>query len=110
MIGGSPPIGEDHLQTLSGIVKSGTNKMQGGGQTNISPPDCLYGANVISQPQGNTLIRGTPSPMMRGGICTSASSTAASSISSYHQMYSPDTARTSLQAPSGPHHTNTMYH
>ena len=106
MIGGSPPIGEDHLHALSGIVKSGTNKMQGG------PPDCLYGANVISQPQANTLIRGSPSPMMRGmPICSSASSTAASSIASYHQMYSPDTARTSLQqAPTGPHHTNTMYH
>merc|ERR1712226_655946 len=43
---------------------------------------------------------------------TSASSTV-SSISSYHHMYSPDTARTSLP-PNGPiasgHHTNTMYH
>ena len=109
MIGGSPPIGDDHLQTLSGIVKGGT-KMQG--TQNMSSSDCLYGVNVISQPQSNTLIRGTPSPMMRGGLGTSASSTV-SSISSYHHMYSPDTARTSLP-PNGPitsgHHTNTMYH
>ena len=109
MIGGSPPIGEDHLQTLSGIVKSGS-KMQGG-QGNMNSQDCLYGNNVISQPQSNNLIRGTPSPMMRG-VGTSAPSTA-SSIPSYHQMYSPDTARTSLP-PSGPltsgHHTSTMYH
>ena len=100
MIGGSPPIGDDHLQSLTGIVKSGS-KLQG--------QDCIYGVNSISQPQSNALIRGSPSPMMRG---TPAPSTA-SSISSYHQMYSPDTARTSLP-PNGPltsgHHPNTMYH
>ena len=107
MIGGSPPIGEDHLQTLSGIVKSGS-KMQG--QGNMNSQDCIYGNNVISQPQSSNLIRGTPSPMMRG-VGTSVSST--SSIPSYHQMYSPDAARTSMP-PGGPlssgQHTTTMYH
>jgi len=107
MIGGSPPIGEDHLQTLSGIVKSGS-KMQG--QGNMNSQDCLY-RNNLSQPQSSNLIRGTPSPMMRG-VGTSAPSSS-SSIPSYHQMYSPDTARTSLP-PSGAltsgQHTTTMYH
>ena len=96
--GGTPTGGDDHLQSLSGIVKGSKMQNTNTGSSAISSSDCLYGHNVISPSQTTTIVRGTPSPMMRaGGIGTSSGVVPpASTAASYHQMYSPDTARTSL--------------